>query len=386
MARLTLVGPVAPYRGGIAHFAEALGHALEARGHQVTAVSFRRQYPRWLFPGRAQMEPEPIASGMPTAYVLDPLLPWTWLRAAHLIRAQAPDLVVFQYWMPFFAPAYAVMAGWLRRGGVSTVALVHNALPHERHVLDAALSRWFLRRCCARIVLSEAVARQLVQLGVRADAQRVHPIDVRYGPPRPRAAARQRLGLPAGAPVLLFFGFVRPYKGLEVLLDALPAIREAVPDVRLLIAGEFYEQADYYQRRIRELGLTSCVHVHDRYIPESEVAWYFSAADLVVQPYLSATQSGVVPMAFHFERPVVVSAVGGLPEMVPHEEAGFVVPPGNVGALAEAVVRFFQEAWAARLTEGVRRLRKRYGWEPLCETLEQMLLGSCDTIRSKIGL
>jgi len=166
---------------------------------------------------------------------------------------------------------------------------------------------------------------------------------------------------------------VRRYKGLDVLLEAMPAIRTALPDVQLLVAGEFYEPADRYRARVRELGLSSCVHVHDRYIPESEVAWYFSAADLVVQPYLSATQSGVVPMAFHFERPVVVTAVGGLPEVVPHEVAGFVVPPGDPKALAEAVVRFFREGWAERLTEGVRRLRGRYGWEPLCETLEQML-------------
>ncbi len=373
MAHLTLVGPVAPYRGGIAHFTEALGQALQARGHQVSALSFRRQYPRWLFPGRAQTEPEPIAPSMPAAYVLDPLRPWTWWQAARLIRKQRPDLVVFQYWMPFFAPAYGMVAGRLRWWGVPAVALVHNALPHERHVLDATLSRWFLRRCRARIVLSEAVARQLATLGLPADVQLVHPVDPRYGPPPPRAEARRRLGLPPEAPVLLFFGFVRRYKGLDVLLEAMPAIRAALPDVQLLVAGEFYEPTDRYRTRIWELGLSSCVRLHDRYIPEAEVAWYFSAADLVVQPYLSATQSGIVPMAFHFERPVVVTAVGGLPEVVPHEVAGFVVPPGDPGALAGAVVRFFREGWAARLTEGVRRLRARYGWEPLCKTLEQML-------------
>jgi len=373
MAHLMLVGPVAPYRGGIAHFTEALGQALQARGHQVSALSFRRQYPRWLFPGRTQTEPEPIAPSMPAAYVLDPLRPWTWWQGARWIQAQRPDLVVFQYWMPFFAPVYGTIAGGLRRRGVPAVALVHNALPHERHMLDATLSRWFLRRCRARIVLSEAVARQLATLGLPADVQLVHPVDPRYGPVRPRTEARRRLGLPPDAPVLLFFGFVRRYKGLDVLLEAMPAIRTALPDVQLLVAGEFYEPADRYRARIRELGLSSCVHLYDRYIPESEVAWYFSAADLVVQPYLSATQSGVVPMAFHFERPVVVTAVGGLPEVVPHEVAGFIVPPGDPDALAGAVVRFFREGWAERLTEGVRRLRARYGWEPLCKTLEQML-------------
>ncbi|SHK30886.1 glycosyltransferase [Rhodothermus profundi] len=384
MARLTLVGPVAPYRGGIAHFTEALAQALQARGHQVRALSFRRQYPRWLFPGRQQTEPEPTTASMPAAYVLDPLHPWTWRQAVRTLQQQQPDLVVFQYWLPFFAPAYGVIARWLRRKGIRAVALVHNALPHERHVLDAALSRWFLRQCRARIVLSTAVAQQLAALGVPAEVRLVHPIDPRYGPGRPRKEARQRLGLPVEAPVLLFFGFVRRYKGLDVLLEAMPSIRAALPDVQLIVAGEFYERPEYYQERIRALGLTSCVHVHDHYIPESSVVWYFSAADLVVQPYLAATQSGVVPLAFHFERPVVVTAVGGLPEVVPHEIAGFVVPPDDVNALAEAVVRFFQEGWAERLTQGVRRLRTRFGWDPLCETLEQMLPEGCATIRSKI--
>ncbi len=373
MTRLVLVGPVAPYRGGIAHFTEALGQALQSRGHQVAALSFRRQYPRWLFPGRQQTEPEPITPSMPATYTLDPLHPWTWWQAASLLRRQRPDLIVFQYWLPFFAPAYGAIAIELRRWGIPSVALVHNALPHERHPLDATLSRWFLRRCHARIVLSEAVAHQLVELGLSVDAQLVHPIDFRYGPVRPRTVARQRLGLPSEAPVLLFFGFVRRYKGLDVLLEAMPMIRAALPEVQLVVAGEFYERLNHYRARIRALGLSSCVHLHDRYIPESEVVWYFSAADLVVQPYLSATQSGIVPLAFHFERPVVVTAVGGLPEVVPHEEAGFVVPPGDASALAEAVVRFFRERWTERLTQGVRRLRVRYGWDPLCTTLEQML-------------
>jgi D-inositol-3-phosphate glycosyltransferase len=373
MARVVLIGPVAPYRGGIAHFSEALGRVLQERGHVVQAISFRRQYPRWLFPGRQQTEPEPTSSWMPTTYLIDPLQPWTWYRAARAVRQLRPDLVVFQYWMPFFAPAYGAICRCLKQQAVPTVALVHNALPHERHAFDEVLSRFFLKRCTARLVLSETVAQQLHKLGVPVEVQLVHPIDARYGPPLPKVEARRRLGLPLEVPVLLFFGFVRRYKGLDVLLEALPAVRAVLPDVQLVIAGEFYEAVTPYQERLWMLELEHCVHVHDRYIPESEVAWYFSAADLVVQPYLSATQSGVVPMAFHFERPVVVSAVGGLPEVVPHEVVGFVVPPGDAQALAAAIVRFFQENWAERLTEGVRRLRMRYDWAPLCEALEQML-------------
>ena len=372
--RLVLVGPAYPYRGGIAHFLEKMARDLRARGHDVEIVTFTRQYPERLFPGATQFEPAPSRSAVPAVRLIDTLNPVSWLRAARHIARLAPDAVVFAYWMPFFAPAFGTLARRLRRRGIPSIAVVHNALPHEPRPGDVALSKYFLRACAGFVTLSDAVTRDLAALGVRGPVRQVaHPVYDVFGAPVPKASARAKLGLPADAPVLLFFGFVRKYKGLHVLIEAMPRIVAALPGVRLVVAGEFYEDEAPYRERIERLGLTEHVVIHDRYIPNDAVATYFSAADLVVQPYVSATQSGVAQIAFHFERPVVVTDVGGLAEVVPDGRAGFVVPPEDPEALARAVVRFFREGLAERLAAGVREAKRRYGWEPLYEALETLV-------------
>ena len=377
--RIAVVGPVHPYRGGIAHFTEMTVDVLQAQGHDVRPVSFARQYPEVLFPGKTQFEPDSDApasvAGAPR--LLDPANPLAWWRTAQHLRRMQPDAVVFQYWMPFFAPAFGVVARLLRRAGVPSYSIVHNALPHERHLGDAWLSRFFFRACAGFVVLSDAVAsdlRPLRRAGTPV-AQIEHPVYTRFGEPVPQSEARAALDvpLPPGAPVLLFFGFIRKYKGLDVLLDAMPRIREQVPDLRLVIAGEAYDDAARYRNQIQTHGLSERVHWHARYIPSDAVPRYFGAADLVVQPYRSATQSGVAQVAFHFGVPMVLTDVGGLAEMVPHEQAGFVVPPADPDALADAVARYFVEDWKARLTAGVRQQKKRYAPERLAEALEQVM-------------
>lgn len=377
VSHITLVGPAHPYRGGIAHFNEMTMQGLAAHGHDVRAVTFRRQYPEVLFPGKTQYaRDEAPPEGVPVAArVIDTLNPITWVRAARHVARQRPDAVIFQYWMPFFAPAYGTVARYVRRRGVRVLSVVHNALPHERHVGDAALGRFFLRACDGFIVMSDAVEGHLAPLR-RADAtvRRIdHPVYARFGAPVSRRKARRQLGLSAEIPVLLFFGFVRGYKGLHVLLEALPAVVEALPDVRLVVAGEFYDDTAPYRAQIARHGLDDHVLLHDRYVASADVPAYFGAADLIVQPYVSATQSGVAQIAFHFERPVVVTDVGGLAEVVPHERAGFVVPPEDPAALAAAVVRFFREDWRERLTEGVRRQRQRYHPDRLVEAIEDLM-------------
>lgn len=371
--RFVLVGPVSPYRGGIAQFGETLWRKLEARGHAVTGVSFRRQYPGLLFPGTSQLEPAPRPDAPAAARLLDTLNPLSWRRAARYARQQQPDAVLFQHWMPFFAPAYGAMAR--RLPGVRRLALVHNALPHERRPGDAALTRYFVRACDAFLTLSDAVADDLERLGARGPVRRLrHPVYDRFGAPPPRGEARRRLGLPPGALVLLFFGLVRRYKGLDVLLEALPGVVARRPDTVLVVAGEFYEALAPYQAQIERLGLSTHVHVHPRFIPDEEVPLFFGAADLVVQPYRSATQSGVAQVAFHFERPLVITDVGGLAETVPDGVAGLVVPPDNPEALTVAIARFVQEpGLAARLQAGVASLKRLYGWDPLCEAIESLV-------------
>lgn len=374
--RIAVVGPMHPYRGGIAHFTEMTVEGLLERGHDVRPVSFSRQYPELLFPGKTQFEPDDdapdVVEGAPR--LLDSVNPFSWVRTAWRLRSQAPDAIVFQYWMPFFAPAYGIVARIARWAGIPSFAIVHNALPHERHVGDAWLSQFFLRACEGHVVMSDAVAEDLKGLCRPGAAIRriEHPVYERFGDPVPADEARAALDLPTDGPVLLFFGFVREYKGLHVLLKAFPKILEELPEAHLLVAGEPYDDPERYRRLIGERDLGERVHWHDEYIPSGEVPIYFCAADLVVQPYVSATQSGVAQIATHFEVPMIVTDVGGLAETVPHEKVGFVVPPEHPPALAKAVIRFFQEDWTDRLVEGVRQRKHEQHPDRLFEALESL--------------
>ena len=372
--KIALVGPVYPYRGGIAHFTETLFRGLTDRGHTVTAVTFSRQYPELLFPGKTQYETETSNDPIEAQRLIDSINPLTWRKAAQATLADAPDAVVFQHWMPFFAPAFGMMARYLRKRDVKVLAVVHNALPHERRPGDVALSRYFFKACDGFIALSKAVEQELREMGVGAPIrQEEHPLYDLFGEAISQPEARQQLGIDQEAPVLLFFGFIRRYKGLHVLLEAMPRVVEEMPTIRLVVAGEFYDDEEGYREQIRQHGLENHVIVRSEYIPKEDVALYFSAADVVVQPYVSATQSGVAQIAFHFDRPVIVTDVGGLAEVVPHEQAGLVVPPEDPQALAEAIVRFFRENLSSALQEGVRQVKQSHSWDRIYEAVEALI-------------
>jgi glycosyltransferase involved in cell wall biosynthesis len=369
---VALVGPFWPFRGGIVHFLRTMADGLAARGHVVHTYTFSRQYPERLFPGKTQLDAgAPPAGAPPAPRLLDTLNPLTWTRTARRVAADGAEVVVFKYWMPFFAPAFGTLVRGLRRRGVKVLAVVDNALPHERRPGDRALGRYVLGACDGLVVMSDQVRRDVEALVPEVPLRQVaHPVYDVFGEPVPRAEARARFGLPPEAPVLLFFGFVRRYKGLHVLLDAMPRLLARVPDACLVVAGEFY--ADEAALRAQAAPLGAAVRFDADYIPDEAVAHYFGAADVVVQPYVSATQSGVAQIAFHFGRPVVTTDVGGLAEIVPDGEAGLVVPPEDPAALAAALVRFFEEGLAARLEAGVLREREKYTWDRLYDALEEL--------------
>ena len=372
--RIVLVGPMYPYRGGIAHFSEAMYRGVQARGHSVEAVTFSRQYPALLFPGKTQYETGAVENLAPARRLLDTVNPASWFNAARQVARLEPDAVIFQYWMPFFAPGFGIVARKVRKAGAKVLVVIHNAIPHERRPGDLALSRYFLKTAHGCIVMSESVARDLKTLGVEAPVRQVfHPVYDHFGAAVPRDEARRSLGLPPEAPVLLFFGFIRKYKGLHVLLESMQRVVEALPEARLVVAGEFYDDEAPYEALIDRHGLRPHVDLHADYIPNTEVTRYFCAADVVVQPYVTATQSGVAQIAFHFDTPAIVTDVGGLAEVVPHERAGLVVPPEDPEALAAAVIRFFDEQMAARLIEGVRHEKQKYSWDRLYEAVEDLL-------------
>ena len=368
--RIALLGPLAPWRGGLAQYLGLLGDALTRHG-EVRGVTFTRQYPAFLFPGGSQLDPEAERPHFPVEALLDSIGPASWRRTAAALERFAPGAVILKWWMPFFAPGFASSVGPLRRRGTRMVLVCDNLVPHERRPLDLLLTRWMLRNSDGYLVMSESVERDLARLKPGAPARRVpHPFYAQFDRGRwTRGSARAKLGLAADAEVAVFFGYVRRYKGLDTLLAAWPAVRARRPDATLVVAGEFYE--DEAPLRAQAAAAGDSVRLLSRYVPDDEVEALFRAADVVVLPYRSATQSGVTHVAYALGVPVITTDVGGLAETVKPDETGLVVPPGDPAALADAIARYFERGFAPRLREGVQRVREAHSWDALAtQTLE----------------
>jgi D-inositol-3-phosphate glycosyltransferase len=373
---LSLVGIAHPMRGGIAQYTTILALEL-ARRHRVELVSFTRQYPTILFPGKSQFDTSADPLCFPALPMIDSINPLSWRRAARHIAAGRPDGLIYKYWMPFFAPAFGTIARRVKstHGGdrPRVVMVVDNLIPHERRPFDLSLTRWLMRATDAYIVQSGAVREDLLRLDPRARFLEVpHPVYNLFGRRLNKEEARRRLGLDPSAPLLLFFGFVRAYKGLDLLLRALPRIRSEVP-ARLLVLGEFYEGRAETERLVVDLGLSESVTVNDAYVPNEEVGLYFSAADVVVLPYRSATQSGIVQIAYQLERPVICTDVGGLKEVVIDGQTGLVVPPDDEEALAAAVLRYYAEGLEEPMVAAIGPEREKYSWDRMVEAVETLV-------------
>lgn len=372
--RITLVGTAHPMRGGLAQFNSALCFALQARGHDVELISFTRQYPGILFPGKSQFDSSQDTHAFPATPMVDSIDPFSWLRAARHIARRRPHGLLFKYWMPFFAPAFGTIARRVKRSGETrVVTILDNVIPHERRPGDIVLTRYFLRSVDGFLAMSRSVRADLERLRPGAPSELVpHPVYDLFGRRIDKGEARRQLGLPEGEPILLFFGFVREYKGLDLLLEALPRIRERIP-ARLLVLGEFYSGKERTLAQIESLGLGDAVTLEDGYVPNEKVGLYFSAADVVVLPYRSATQSGIVPIAYQLERPVICTDVGGLAEVVEHGRTGLICPPQDVEALAQSVLRFYEEGLEDRFIPRIQEKRVEYSWDRMAEAVERMI-------------
>ena len=382
--RVALVGPVHPWRGGIAQYLGLLGEALMPHA-EVRGVTFTRQYPGFLFPGESQRDPEAPPPHFAVTPLLDSIGPGSWRRAAAHLEAFAPGLVILKWWIPFFGPAFASAVGPLRRRGTRVALVCDNLIPHERRPFDLAFTRWMLRNSDGYLVMSQSVERDLDTLKPGAPRRRVlHPLYAQFDRGRwTRESARKALNL--DGEVAVFFGYVRRYKGLDTLLDAWPAVRRERP-ATLVVAGEFYEDAAPYRERVARANAGAAgealpVRLIDRYLPDDQVEALFKAADVVVLPYRSATQSGVTHVAYALGKPVITTDVGGLAETVRPGETGLVVPPENPEALAAAIVRFFAEGLGPRLAAGVEALRQAHSWE----TLAGEVLALADTLAPARG-
>ncbi|MBN1780441.1 glycosyltransferase [bacterium] len=372
--RLVIVGPAYPMRGGIAQSGALLYQALRKAGHDVHSLSFKRQYPAWLFPGKTQMDTGRDLIPISSHAILDSLNPLTWIQAVLWLKSIRPEALIFKYWMPFFSPCYAVVAGlakwWMN---LRIVTVCDNIIPHERRVGDIVLTKLGLRFADGYIVLSRSVRDELLSIRKQARYRQVpHPVYRIFPPSLKKKDARKCLSIREKS-VILYFGLIRAYKGLRTLILALPEISKD-RDVRCLICGEFYEGQAETLQLIHDLGLDDIVSVYDRFIPNEEVNVYFSAADLVVLPYVTATQSGVVQVAFHYDRPVLVTDVGGLPEQVVHGRTGYVVPPQSPDAISETVQRFFHRDMNEIPFEShIRAEKKQQSWEHMAEAVVEMI-------------
>ena len=365
--KVIILGPAWPYRGGIAAFNERLARQYQAEGHEVELVTFTLQYPSFLFPGTTQYSTDPAPEGLKITRKLNSINPFSWLSTGRYIRRQRPDLVISAFWLPFMAPAMGTALRRAKRKGTRRVSILHNLIPHEHRPGDKLFSKYFVGSNDAFVTLSRSVLDDLNVFdpkGLKPRAFSPHPLYDHYGATLTRKEALDLIGLRENQRYVLFFGFIREYKGLDLLLDAMADERMERLGVKLIVAGEFYGDPKPYRELISRHDIGDRVVMHTEFIPDHEVNRYFCAADLVVQPYKNATQSGVSQIAYHFEKPMVVTNVGGLPEIVPNEKAGFVVNPDSQ-EIADAIVRYFDEDWQQRLTEGVREEKKKYAWDKM---------------------
>ena len=386
---IVLVGTAYPLRGGIAHYVGLLWKYLSRR-HDVSIVTFSRQYPKFLFPGKSQDESGDAGIPVDSVQWIDSINPFNWIRTGLRVRALKPDLIVFKFWMPFFAPSYGTIAAIARWGRATrTMFICDNVIPHERRPGDKLLTQFAFRFIDSYVVQSRAVERDL-RLWKKDPllSYLPHPVYEIFGEETTRVEARARLreidramDLAEDERVLLFFGYVRDYKGLDVILDAMPAILERMP-VRLLVVGEFYNNEQQYRDQVTRLGIGDAVIFHSDYVANEEVGAYFSAADLLTLPYKSATQSGIIQIAYNFHRPVIATDVGGLGEVIVDGLTGAIVPPEQPAALAEAVLSFFDGNRFEEYRAAVIEEKKKYSWDHMAEGIEKLYQQSVDRKRS----
>lgn len=372
--KVVIIGPAYPLRGGLATYNERLARAFKEAGDTVRIVTFSLQYPDFLFPGQTQFSTEAGPADLDIEVSLNSVNPFSWLKVGRQLRAERPDLVIFRFWLPFMGPALGTVARLVRGNGhTRVVAITDNVIPHEKRPGDRPLTRYFLSACDGFVTMSRSVLQDLQLLGFgRKPAQyRPHPLYDNFGPIKPKAEALADLKLPDTVGYLLFFGFIRAYKGLDILLEAFADARVAALPVKLIIAGEFYEDAAPYEELIQRYKLKDRIIRATDFIPNDVVVNYFCAADLIVQPYKNATQSGVSQIAYHFERPMLVTDVGGLAELIPAGVVGYVVPP-NAQAIADAVVDFYTEKREDAFATGVREQKKQFSWPVMVAALKEV--------------
>ena len=367
---IIIVGPAYPLRGGLATYNQLLATKLQEQGHSVRIVTFSLQYPNILFPGKTQYSTDPKPENIEIEVSLNSVNPLNWLSLGNTLRKEKPDLVIFRYWMPFMGPSLGTL-GWIIRKNKHTkvVTIADNIIPHEKRFFDTPFTKYFVNSCDGFVTMSESVLEDLKQFdSTKPVAYNPHPMYESFGPQLDKADARKKLGLAENGKYLLFFGFIRKYKGLDILLRAFADKRIQEAGIKLIIAGEYYDKPEEYQAIIEEHGLEKALVQANDFIPDSEVSTYFSAADMVVQTYKTATQSGVTQIAYYYHNPMLVTDVGGLAELVPHNKVGYVTST-DIKEIADAILDFYENKREAEFVENIKTERLRFTWESMIAKL-----------------
>ena len=366
MASVIIIGPAHPLRGGLATFDERLCRQFIKEGHECSIYSFSLQYPSFLFPGTTQYSSEPAPTDIEIHTVINSVNPLNWIKVGNELKKKRADLIVVRYWLPFMGPALGTILRRIKKNNYSAiVAITDNIIPHEKRPGDIPFTKYFLKPCDAFVTMSEKVLNDLSSFEKAKPATQIlHPLYDNFGDAVSLKTARLQLNLPVNEKIVVFFGFIRRYKGLDMLLEA---VSLANTNFTLLVAGEFYEDKKQYIEQIERLNISHKVILSTHFIPDSEVRYYICAADIVVQPYRSATQSGVTPLCYHFEKPMIVTNVGSLPAMVPDMKAGIVCEP-TPSSIADAIDKYFSMD-ENHFVPFLKEEKTKYSWSVLTNTL-----------------
>ncbi len=378
--KIIIIGPAHPLRGGgMTTFNERLAKQFQDEGHSVSIYSFSLQYPGFLFPGKTQFTDEPAPANLDIRTRINSVNPFNWISVGREIKKLNPDIIVVRYWIPLMGPCLGTILRIIKKNKHSRIiCIADNIIPHEKRMGDKPFTRYFIKPVDAFITMSEKVMSDLRSFTATKPAKLVpHPLYDNFGEKISKDEAKKKLEIDNGQKVLLFFGFIRNYKGLDILLNAMKLVSNRKPDpgqgqketsnLKLLIAGEFYEDRKPYDEQIAQLNIKDSLLLHTRFIRNEEVKYFMCAADVVVQPYRNATQSGVTPLAYHFEVPMIVTNVGGLPSMVPDGKAGLVAEP-TAESLAEKIIEYFEKG-ENYFMPGLLEEKKKLSWTKMVESI-----------------
>lgn len=371
--KIIIIGTAYPFKGGLASFNERLAYALKAQGHDVSIVTFTLQYPGFLFPGRTQFSDDRAPAGLEIRRKINSINPFSWLNAGRQLRAANAELILIKFWLPFMGPAFGTVLRLAKKNRYTkVVSILDNVIPHEKRPGDVPFTKYFLKPVDAFVSMSREVLQDLRTFEpVKPAIFSPHPVYDNYGDNIDKQQARKLLNLNPDGRYILFFGYIRKYKGLNLLLEAMADPRLAAENIRLIVAGEYYGDQNEYEAMIDRLNIRDRLHLYTDFIPNAEVSKYFSAADAVVQPYLTATQSGISQIAYHFEKPMIVTNVGGLPEIVPDNVVGFVTSVDKL-KIADAIIRFYKEDKEKIFSVNLQEEKKKYSWDYFTGNIDKL--------------